>query len=376
MQPLTGIRVLDFTTLLPGPLATLILAEAGADVVKIERPGKGDEMRSYRPFFGPDSVNFALLNRGKRSVTIDLKDPQQAQTLLPLLREADIIVEQFRPGVMERLRLGYEDIKAVNPRIIYCSITGYGREGPKAHEAGHDLNYIAETGVLALSGDDQGNPIVPPALVADIGAGTMPAVINVLLALRERDRTGQGCHLDIAMCDNLFTFQYWALGNGLLHGEWPIPGGERLTGGSPRYAIYRTQDGKHLAAAPLEETFWQTFCELIQLPAELRRDSENPARTRDAVRAIIGAQSAEHWERVFHGHDACCRIVVSLRDALDDPHFRARGLFDAKLTGANGQSISALPVPVAPQFRDPGRPSGYPTLGSANALLSSSVKAR
>ncbi len=226
MQPLTGIRVLDFSTLLPGPLATLIFAEAGADVVKIERPGKGDEMRSYRPFFGPDSVNFALLNRGKRSVTIDLKDSQQAQDLWPLIREADIIVEQFRPGVMERLRLGYEDIKAVNPRIIYCSITGYGREGPKAQEAGHDLNYIAETGVLALSGDDQGNPIVPPVLVADIAAGTMPAVINVLLALRERDRTGQGCHLDIAMCDNLFTFQYWALGNGLLHDEWPVPGGE------------------------------------------------------------------------------------------------------------------------------------------------------
>src|SRR6059058_6089906 len=172
MQPLNGIRVLDFSTLLPGPLATLILTEAGAEVIKIERPGRGDEMRSYSPKFGSDSVNFALLNRGKRSVAIDLKARGALDALRPLIESADIVVEQFRPGVMDRLGLGYEALKALNPRIVYCAITGYGQHGPRANVAAHDLNYIAETGLLTLSAGSDGAPILPPALIADIGGGT------------------------------------------------------------------------------------------------------------------------------------------------------------------------------------------------------------
>ena len=221
VQPLAGVRVLDFSTLLPGPLATLILAEAGAEVIKIERPGRGDEMRSYVPKFGADSVNFAMLNRGKKSIAIDLKDAAAREALLPLLREADVVVEQFRPGVMDRLGLGYEALAQINPRIIYCAITGYGQTGPRAHVAAHDINYVAESGMLSLAAGEGGAPIVPPALIADIGGGTYPAVINILLALRARDTSGKGCKLDIAMGDNLFTFLYWAMGNGLAAGEWP-----------------------------------------------------------------------------------------------------------------------------------------------------------
>src|SRR3954462_5383678 len=275
MAPLKGIRVLDFSTLLPGPLATLVLAEAGAEVIKIERPGRGDEMRAYTPKFGTDSVNFAMLNRGKRSIALDLKDKAALARLQPLLETADVVVEQFRPGVMDRLGLGYESLTKINPRIVYCAITGYGQHGPRADVAAHDLNYVAEAGMLGLTRSAEGAPVLPAALVADIAGGTYPAVVNILLALRERDATGAGCKLDIAMADNLFTLMYWGLGNGLAAGEWPRPGGELVTGGSPRYNIYRTRDGRFLAAAPLEQKFWETFCELLNVPVELRDDTRD-----------------------------------------------------------------------------------------------------
>jgi len=370
--PLSGVRVLDFSTLLPGPLATLVLAEAGAEVIKIERPGRGDEMRSYEPKFGADSVNFALLNRGKRSIAIDLKDKDAVAKLAPLIRSADVVVEQFRPGVMDRLGLGYEALAKLNPRIIYCAITGYGQSGPRADVAAHDLNYIAEAGLLALAAGADGAPIMPPALIADIGGGTYPAVINILLALRSRDRTGKGCKLDIAMADNLFTFMYWAIGNGLVAGKWPQPGRELLTGGSPRFNIYRTRDGRFVAAAPLEQKFWENFCDLIGLAPELRDDTRDAAATRRAVAEKISTQTAAEWAKLFEGRDICCCVVSSVEHALADPHFIGRGLFAAKLA-AQGREITALPVPVAPQFRAQPESAGYPALGEANSLLASKL---
>ncbi len=367
MQPLAGIRVLDFSTLLPGPLATLMLAEAGADVIKIERPGAGDEMRSYTPKFGADSVNFSLLNRGKRSIAIDLKEHGAVVRLMPLVKSADVIVEQFRPGVMDRLGLGYEAVSRANPRIIYCAITGYGQSGPRAMIAAHDLNYAAETGMLALAAGADGAPVPPAALVADIGGGSFPAVINILLALREREQSGRGCKLDIAMADNLYTFMYWAMGEGLTAGRWPQPGKALVTGGSPRYQIYRTSDDRFIAAAPLEEKFWQIFCDAIALPAEARDDRSDPEATIEAVSARIREKTAEEWRAAFAGKDLCCNVVSSIEQALADPQFRARGLFDRKLT-ADGKTMTALPTPIAPEFRG-GDTAGYPALGEANSLL-------
>ncbi len=365
-QPLAGVRVLDFSTLLPGPMATLLLAEAGAEVIKIERPGRGDEMRSYVPKFGTDSINFALLNRGKRSLAIDLKASDAVARLRPLIESADVVVEQFRPGVMDRLGLGYDSMRALNPRIVYCAITGYGQYGPRADVAAHDLNYVSDSGMLALTAGADGAPVLPPALIADIAGGTYPAVLNILLALRERDRTGLGRKLDVAMADNLFTFLYWALGNGLAAGEWPTPAGDLVTGGSPRYQIYRTADDRFVAAAPLEEKFWGNFCDAIELPAASRDDSADPAAVTARVRAIIRSGSAAHWEARFAGKDLCCTIVRNVREALDDPHFRARGLFDRRLTAA-GRSIPALPMPIAGAFRASNGHDGYPELGEANA---------
>ena len=368
MQPLQGIRVLDFSTLLPGPLATLILAEAGAEVIKIERPGRGDEMRSYVPRFGTDSVNFALLNRGKRSVAIDLKAPDAIGQLTPLLETSDVVVEQFRPGVMDRLGLGYDALSKINPRIIYCAITGYGQQGPRADVAAHDLNYVSEAGMLSLTVGADGAPVLPAVLVADIAGGTYPAVINILLALRERDRTGNGCKLDIAMADNLFTLMYWGIGNGLAAGQWPTPGGDLVTGASPRYNIYRTRDGRFLAAAPLEQKFWEGFCALLDVPPGLRDDARDPAATRAAVAERVAQRTADELLALFRGHDVCCTIATSLENALADPHFTGRGVF-ARTLAAGGKSMTALPVPVAGSFRSDEQEAGYPELGEANDLL-------
>lgn len=270
MQPLDGLLVLDFSTLLPGPLASLLLAEAGARVVKIERPDHGDEMRTYEPKIGKSSANFVMLNRGKQSIKIDLKAPDAIARLEPLIKRADVLIEQFRPGVMDRLGLGYNDIRQLNPQIIYCSITGWGQSGPKKDIAAHDLNYMAESGILGLARNQEGAPMLPPILAADIAGGSYPAIINILLALRQRDLTGVGSYLDIAMAENLFTFAYWGLGEGLGCGQWPIGGKGLVTGSTPRYQIYRTADGRYLAAAPLEDKFWANFCEIIELPEEMR----------------------------------------------------------------------------------------------------------
>jgi crotonobetainyl-CoA:carnitine CoA-transferase CaiB-like acyl-CoA transferase len=367
-QPLHGIRVLDFSTLLPGPMAGLILAEAGAEVIKIERPGYGEEMRLYEPRFGDTSANFALLNRGKKSLALDLKDPAAVAKLRALIAESHVLLEQFRPGVMARLGLGYDDVRTINPAIVYCSVTGYGQTGPKANTAAHDLNYIGDTGLLALSAGADGAPIAPPGLIADIGGGTLPAVINILLALREAERTGRGTHLDIAMCDNVLAWQYWAMATVEAEGRTPVPGKELVTGGSPRYRLYRTADGRFAAVAALEQKFWDNLCDLLGLPEPLRDDKRDRDATAAEVARIIASKPAAHWRKEFRARDVCCSIVQDMAEAMEDPHFRARGLFGRRvLDGA--QSLTAVPVPVVPQFRSNERDAGYPRLGDANHML-------
>lgn len=370
MRPLEGLTVLDFSTLLPGPMATLILAEAGAEVIKIERPGRGEEMRSYDPKWGRDSINFALLNRGKKSLALDLKSASDRARLDPLLAKADVLVEQFRPGVMSRLGLDYESVAKKNSRIIYCAITGYGQTGPKRDQAGHDLNYIGDTGLLALSMGDPASPTVPPALIADIGGGAYPAVMNILFALMTRQRTGRGCLLDIAMTENLFPFTYWALGDGLSVGQWAGNGTALVCGGTPRYHLYPTADGQVIAAAPIEQRFWEEFCELIGLEIPLRDDKRDMAATMRRIGEIIRSQPASVWRQRFAGRDCCCSVVQSLKEAVLDPQFRARGIFDHVVVNEAGQHLPALPLPVDRRFRaPPSVPLSAPALGANNSEI-------
>lgn len=349
-KPLEGIKVLDFTTLLPGPLATLILAEAGAEVTKIERPG-GEDLRRYPPFIGQTSAAFALLNRGKICREVDLKDSVARKALIPLVKETDVLVEQFRPGVMERLGLGFDELKEINPGLIYCSITGYGQTGIRAGEAGHDINYLALTGLLALSHGSSECPAMPPTQIADIGGGSFPAVMNILLALLQRERSGEGARIDIAMADAMFTFAVFAHAELAATGKVPPNGEALLTGGSPRYQLYFTNDGEAIAVGALEQKFWIAFCDAIGLPEDLRKDTVNPAATRAAIRDLVSRRTRAEWEPVLAKADCCATPVKTLAEAMNDPHFLERGLFDHRITGLTKPAIAAV-VPIDPQFRD------------------------
>ena len=368
--PLRGIKVLDFSTLLPGPMATLFLAEAGAEVIKVERPEFGEEMRYYPPKWGESSINFSLLNRGKKSLTLDLKGSDAIQILTPLIESSDIIVEQFRPGVMKRLGLDYESLKVINPKIIYCSISGYGQDGPKQNLAGHDINYIGEAGLLSLASGTQDSPVVPPALIADIAGGSYPAVMNILLALRERDLSGEGAYIDISMTDGVLPFLWWALGKTSETGVDPVNGGDRLTGGSPRYQLYPTSDGRFVAAGPLEDKFWSAFCDAIGLESTHRDDLIAPDRTIEAVRSIIASRTASEWEPILRRADCCCTIVKSVSEALADAQFQARGVFEAQLSSGDGRQMPAIPVPIIKALRDhDNERKRAPRLGEDNESL-------
>ena len=363
---LEGIKVIDCSTLLPGPLASLFLAETGAEVIKIEKPGVGDEIRLSNPQWGEQSVSFSLLNRGKKSLSLDLKDPKNLKILIPILKEADIIIEQFRPGVMKRLGLDYESIKKINQDIIYVSITGYGQYGPKSMVAGHDLNYIGNAGLLSISMGRENDTVVPPALVADIAGGSYPAVINILLALRKRDLNKEGSYIDLSMTENLFPFMFWGLGSGFAHNKWPGNSDGVLSGGSPRYNIYKTSDGNYVAAAPLEDRFWNKFCEAIELPKKFIKMQNDQEKVIKEIRKIIGQKEKNYWLDVFNKADCCCSIVKSIEEAINDNHFKVRKIFENKIINNLGEEIPALPIPVDMQFRKDQKRASAPSLGDIN----------
>jgi alpha-methylacyl-CoA racemase len=366
---LKGIKVLDFSTLLPGPLASLFLAETGAEVIKIEKPLIGDEMRSSYPKWNDESISFSMLNRGKKSLCLDLKDKNSLKALKPLIEKADILIEQFRPGVMKRLGLDYANIKKINNKIIYVSITGYGQTGPKKMLAGHDLNYIGNTGLLSLSMGSDENTTVPPALVADIAGGSYPAIINILLALRKRDLNQTGSYLDISMSDNLFPFMFWALGSGFVKNKWPINSDSLLSGGSPRYNIYQTKDGSYIAAAPLEDRFWKKFCEVIKLPNKFINMQNNQNEIIKRIRNIIISKDKNYWTKVFDEADCCCSTVKSIEEAINDNHFKIRNIFEKKIANDEGEELPALPIPIDNQFRKKKIVEKAPKLGFDNDTL-------
>ncbi len=366
---LSGVKVLDFSTLLPGPLATLFLAEAGAEVIKVERPIIGDEMRHKSPEIEGTNVSFALLNRGKKSIQIDLKDKKAKQRLTPLLKNTDVIVEQFRPGVMKRLGLDFLAIKKINPKIIYVSISGYGQDGPKSQVAGHDLNYISTTGLLSLSMGEKNNPVVPPALIADIGAGSYPALINILFALRKRDLEQKGSYIDVSMAEGLFPFMFWGLAKGFSNNGWPSNSDYYLSGGSPRYNIYKTKDDGFVAAAPIEDRFWTNFCKAIDLPQKYTSELIDNKKVLKRIKKIILQKNKKDWDIIFKKADCCCCVVKSLQEAIKDNHFKFRKIFERTVNFMKESTIPGLPVPISKQFLNSNMKDTFPILGQNNKDL-------
>lgn len=369
-SPLSGIVVVDFTTLAPGPLATLMLASAGAEVIKVERPGFGDEMRIYEKAFGDNGVTFSILNAGKRSVVADLKNKDDLEKIKNLIKKSDIVIEQFRPGVMKKLGLAYEDLKESNPGLIYCSITGFGQSGPKSSVAAHDLNYVADTGMLTIGETRAGCPAIPPLLAADLAAGSYPAVINILLALQKRDRTEKGSYIDVSMTDCLFPLMFWALGLGWGANSWANDGGRLLTGGSPRYQVYRTSDDRFLAVAALEDRFWAVFCDAIELDRSRFDENNSPRKLIHAVQDRVQAKTSAQWRKIFENRDACAVVANTLEEAVQDNHYLERGLFDQKILNESGNLLNGLPLPIVPGLQSTSSsPKKVPALGEHSQIL-------
>lgn len=366
MKPLEGIKVIDFSTLLPGPLATLILAEAGAEVIKVERIG-GEDMRRSPPFIDGESILFSILNRGKRSIEVNIKSKDGYASILNLIKTADVVVDQFRPGVMKRLGLDFDSLIKIKPNIVHCSITGYGQTGPKKLVAAHDINYMAESGLLSLAKEKDGSPAMPNTQIADIAGGSYPAVINILLALREVENTGKGKFLDISMTDNLFPFMWMALG--LTASGFYSQGGDlQLTGASPRYGIYETLDKGYIALGALEEKFWLRFCEVIELSNEFKNDSADPDATKKAIIKIIKSKNTKQWKEILANEEnICCSIVYSLEEAIKDSQIKERELLSAKMKIGN-EEIFPMPTPLAPIWRPKELFKSSPKLGEANSI--------
>ena len=329
--PLAGLKILDLTRLLPGPVCTLHLADLGAEVIKIEDTGAGDYARTMGLGAAPgeDSFFFRVVNRNKRGMRLDLKQQAGVEVFLRLARDADVIVESFRPGVVDKLGVGYTAVRAVNPRIVYCAITGYGQEGPWRDRAGHDLNYIATSGVLDQIGTKDGAPAIPNLQIGDLLGGALTAVMGILAAVLGARATGEGRYVDVAMTDATFAHAYTGLLSVLARGQTLPRGVDDLNGGLPGYGLYRTQDGRYMAVGALEPKFWQVFCDAIGRPDlkpfGLARD-EDGARTRRELETLFASQSLEYWANQFASVDCGVTPVLSFEEAMDHPQLRARGM--------------------------------------------------
>jgi crotonobetainyl-CoA:carnitine CoA-transferase CaiB-like acyl-CoA transferase len=328
-KPLAGLRVLDLTRLLPGPLATQHLADLGADVVKIEDTGAGDYARTMGAEPGQTSVLFKLINRNKRALRLDLKRPEGVAVFRRLTLSADVVIEGFRPGVMDKLGIGYERLAEINPRLVYCSITGYGQDGPYAQRAGHDINYIGYAGVLDQIGAAGGPPVLPNFQIGDLLGGALAPLVGLLAAVIDARATGRGRRVDVAMTDAVFAHAVFALA-GLLTRRTPPPrGADLLSGGVPCYGVYATSDGRHMAVGALEKKFWERLCDTLQRPDLKPFHLAFGARGEEAKRAlaaVFASQPQSHWIALFDKVDCCVTPVLTIAEALDDAQLRARGM--------------------------------------------------
>jgi crotonobetainyl-CoA:carnitine CoA-transferase CaiB-like acyl-CoA transferase len=355
-QVLAGIRVLDLSRLLPGPFLTLILADLGAEVVKVEDPRIGDYLRAVPPLRRGVSERFAAVNRGKRSLALDLKSDPGRAAFLRMVDRSDIVVESFRPGVMERLGIAPAVLMQRNPRLVVCSLSGYGQSGSYAQKAGHDLDYMALAGALSVGG---GVPAVPPLQVADMAGGGLWGATAVLAALLQRSKTGLGSHLDISMAEGALA---------LLLAEIPSEGGREagpslLGGESPAYQVYRTADDRYLAVACLEPKFWQNFCQAIGRPVDVSEilPDARQGRVRAEIAAVIGEHPLSYWMARFDPLDCCCEPVLSVDELEAHEPFSSRQVFFSLDTPSGRWRQVRTPLGL------PDHPAPAPALGQHSA---------
>lgn len=367
--PLAGIRVLDLTRLLPGAFATGLLGDLGAEVLKVEQPGVGDPMRVYEPRIGDASAFTWVTDRNKRSIALNLRDPRGIEALLRLAAGVDVLVEGFRPGVTDRLGVGYEAVRAVNPAIVYCSITGYGADGPLATEAGHDVNYVGRAGLLSVTGVD-GRPAIPGVQVGDLAGGSLLGVAGLLAALVRAQRTGEGDHVDVSMTDGAFALHAVLLGAFFAEGRVPAIAGEMLNGRNPCYALYECADARYLTVGALEPPFWRALCETVGRP-DLLSTQFDPAAL-PVWRELFLGRPRDEWLALFDGRDACVGPLNDLGEAVEDPQLRHRGMV-LELEHPTAGPTPQLGTPIKLRERPAGVRSPAPVLGDSTRVLLAEV---
>jgi crotonobetainyl-CoA:carnitine CoA-transferase CaiB-like acyl-CoA transferase len=344
-KPLSGVRVLDLTRLLPGAMATVHLADMGADVIKIEDTESGDYSRAMGRVRDGMSDSFRLLNRNKRAMRLDLKQPRGREAFLRLAARADVVVEGFRPGVMPRLGVGYDAVAEVNARIVYCSISGYGQDGPYAQRAGHDINYIGYAGVGDQIGTSE-RPVVPNFQIADLLGGALVPAMGILAALLDARSSGRGRHVDVSMTDATLAHAVFPLLGFLEQGKAPSRGTGMLDGGLPCYNVYRAKDGRFMAVGALERKFWTTLCDMLGCPELKDRhvvygaDAE-PVKARLAQ--IFASRTQREWTETLAGADCCVSPVLDLEEALANEQVQARGM----VVEEGGITQFALPLKLS-----------------------------
>jgi len=365
--PLEGIRVLDLSRLLPGGFCSLLLADFGAEVVKVEDTGMGDYVRWAPPYHegvqdSAKSALFLALNRNKTSIRINLKTEEGRDVLLRLVRDADVVLESFRPGVLDRLGVGYERLRRENPRIVVCAISGYGQDGPLRDRSGHDMNYLGLVGVLGLTGDAGGPPVQAAGQIADLGGGALMAAFAILAALRERDRSGEGQFIDVSMADGALSWMAMVAGRTLAEGAAPERGNLELAGSLVCYRPYECADG-WVTLGALEPKFWSAWCRGVGREDLIERQFERPGSPTHAdVAGIFLACTREEWQRFASEHDCCLEPVLGLDEALDSELVRAREMVVEIDQPGAVSPVRLLGVPVK-LSRTPGDPRRLPGPG-------------
>lgn len=366
--PLKGLKIIDFTTLLPGPYATMMLADLGAEVLRVVSGSRPDLTEFMPPCIAGTNLSCAAatLGRGKRCLTLNLKDQRSVAIVLKLIESHDILIEQFRPGVMARLGLDYETLKSAHPSLIYCSLTGYGQTGPLKGRAGHDINYLARSGIMAYSGRKTTGPSLTGIQIADVASGSNNAVIGILAALVHRQQTGEGQHVDVSMTDGVIAFNAIA-GAAFLTDGSEVCREEGVLNGGSLYDFYETKDGRYLSFGGLEPQFFAAFCQTIGRP-DLIPGGVAPGnidRIKAEVRAILKARTQDEWMALFGKVDACVEPVLELGEALRDSQVQARGLI-IEVDRLGGGKVKQLGHPIRysvtqPEYRSMGFPSGTHT---------------
>ncbi|MBD7977020.1 MULTISPECIES: CaiB/BaiF CoA transferase family protein [Pseudomonas] len=346
--PLSSLKILDFSTLLPGPFASLLLADMGADVLRVESPSRMDLVRVLPPHDQGVSASHAYLNRNKRGIALDLKKPEAVQLVKQLVQDYDIVLEQFRPGVMDKLGVGYEALKAINPRLIYVSITGYGQTGPYKDRAGHDINYLALAGLASYTGRRDSGPLPLGIQAADIAGGSLHGVIGLLAAVVQRQVTGQGQQVDISMTDCAFSLHAMAGAGYLACGVEPAMENQPLNGGS-FYDYYQSRDGRWFSVGSLEPQFMQQFCAALGRPELAARGLSLRPEDQQALKREIQNEFDKRdfadWCERFAALDACVEPVLSLAEAVEHPQLQARGVVtDVPRDSAEPQRQIACPI--------------------------------